>query len=270
MKKRITLGLAAALTMSTVAFAQPEPGTFSITPKVGLSMTNMLDEVADELVFEFVELDGYNHFYGRRAGDDIKYRLGFSGGVDFQWHRSERWAFVTGLYYSLQGCRFEHEYHRPDLLGNPALTFVSWDEKDERINLHYFSVPIMAKLYLGHGFALNGGVQVGWLWRAYEKHHVDFVLDKGGDHYIVSGAGDFEQTVEAGKLYGKDINEKITDQYHRVNIEIPVGFSYEYGPYVADVRAKIGTNDIADYGDAKVRNIGFVFSLGYRFDFNIR
>ena len=63
---------------------------------------------------------------------------------------------------------------------------------------------------------------------------------------------------------------KMMDWYHRFNIEIPVGISYEKGPYVADLRANIGTSDIADYGDAKVRNIGFVFSLGYRFDFKIR
>ena len=278
MKKRITLLFAAALSMSTVAFAQPEPGTFSITPRIGLSMTNLLDDNAQGLSFAY-----HQPFSGSIWGnelslyqggstlvfDEAKYRVGFTGAVDLQWHRSERWAFVTGVGYSMQGCRFEHDYQRPTLMNTQRKC--AWDVKDVRVNLHYLSVPVMAKLYLGHGLALNGGVQVGWLWRAYEKYHLDYVLGMSGDYYIFSsGRYHSYKNIEAGKLYGYDVEGKMNDDYHRVNIEIPVGFSYEKGPYVADLRANIGTNDIADYGDAKVRNIGFVFSLGYRFDFKIR
>lgn len=278
MKKRITLLFAAALSMSTLAFAQPEPGTFSITPRIGLSMSNLLDDNAQGLFFAYyqpysgyiLENDwGVHESVRTMSLSEVKYRVGFTGAVDLQWHRSERWAFVTGLGYSMQGCRFEHDYQRPTL-ANPQKK-CAWDVKDVRINLHYLSVPVMAKMYLGHGLALNGGVQVGWLLRAYEKHHLDYVLGMSGDYYIFSsGRYHSYKNIEAGKLYGYDVEGKMNDYYHRVNIEIPVGFSYENGPYVGDLRANIGTNDIADYGDAKVRNISFVFSLGYRFDFKIR
>jgi hypothetical protein len=66
MKKRITLLFAAALSMSTLAFAQPEPGTFSITPRIGLSMTNLLDDNAQGLSFAYLQ-----PFSGSNWGNEL-------------------------------------------------------------------------------------------------------------------------------------------------------------------------------------------------------
>ena len=203
MKKRITLLFAAALSMSTLAFAQPEAGTFSITPRIGLSMTNLLDDngqaVQSYYYRPFSGMIGEDEFllyHGAQSQilTDVKYRMGFTGSVDLQWHRSERWAFVTGVGYSLQGCRFDKEYHRPSLTNTFYAGYFDCDVKNVRINLHYLTVPVMAKLYVGQGFAFNGGLQVGWLWKSYMKHHWDYVLGMSGDFYLGSGFDEFKQT----------------------------------------------------------------------------
>jgi len=279
---RKILLVALALPMCVDVVAQHR--SFSIIPKAGMSATNVIDEshvfldyaftkkrlMEDDLPVVISQPDLSNEAYATLLLEDAKYRIGYEGGVDFQWRRNERWAFVAGIGYSLQGCKFGTDAYNPA----PKVGQNTWDVKDVQIDLHYLNVPALAKLYVGHGFAMNFGLQVGWLFKANFKSHLGYSFANSSEYFVFFVNDDRLENVEAGKLYERDVKCTIKDRFTPVDISLPLGFSYEYGHYVADARVNIGLMDISDtytisYSsyDATMRNIGFTMSVGYRFDF---
>lgn len=265
--------LLAALALPMCVDVVAQHRSFSIIPKAALSATNVIDEshvyldyaftkrlMEDDLPVVISQPDlSCEHFF--MLFEDAKYRIGYEGGVDFQWRRNERWAFVAGIGYSLQGCKFETGAYNP----TPKVGQNTWDVKDVQIDLHYLNVPALAKLYVGHGFAMNFGLQVGWLFKANFKSHLGYSFANSGEYFVFFVNDDRLENVEAGKLYERDVKCTIKDRFTPVDISLPLGFSYEFGRYVADARVNIGLMDISD--DATMRNIGFTMSVGYRFDF---
>lgn len=272
--------VALALPMCVDVAAQHR--SFSIIPKAGLSASNIIDESHVFVNYAFSERLNEDDLPIAISDPDLtsesmflilydaKYRIGYEGGVDFQWRRNERWAFVAGVGYSLQGCKFETNPYTP----GPRVGQNTWDVKDVQIDLHYLNVPALARLYVGHGFAMNFGLQVGWLFKANFKSHLGYSFAKSGEYYVVFVSDDRLESVEAGKLYERDVKCDIKDRFFPVDISMPLGFSYEFGHYVADARVNIGLMDISDTYtisyrsyEATMRNIGFTLSFGYRFDF---
>lgn len=271
-KKALLLG--STLMLSTLAMAQPEPGTFSIIPKVGVSTTTLTKEPGIEISFiNVAELSidekggyvvpSYHAFYGNVATSKTKYKVSYTAGVDFQWQCTERWALVSGVNYGLQGCQYENL----NLERSSEVDYLNyWDAKDINIDLHYLSVPVMAKFYLGHGFALNAGAQINWLMKGNLKTHLSYSFRDAGEHYFRYN-GDFNAiNVEADKLYESDKTTNMTDDMKRIEANIPVGISYEFGQYVADFRTNIGLTNVYKESSNKGRNLGFTLSVGYRFD----
>lgn len=265
-KKALLLG--STLMLSTLAMAQPEPGTFSIIPKVGVSTTTLTKEPG--IVISFIDMNHEDFgpsdpkpFVSSVATSKTKYRVSYTAGVDFQWQCTERWALVSGINYGLQGCQYENL----NLERSSEVDYLNyWDAKDINIDLHYLSVPVMAKFYLGHGFALNAGAQINWLMKGNLKTHLSYSYKEAGEHYIRYN-GDFcAINVEADKLYESDKTTNVTDDMKRIEANIPVGISYEFGQYVADFRTNIGLTNVYKESSNKGRNLGFTLSVGYRFD----
>ena len=270
-----TILFGSTLMLSTLAMAQPEPGTFSIIPKAGVSTTTLVDDNTLVLGFArvkkedfkevgFIPLNPYTEestgsYSSTRYLNRVKYRRAYTVGVDVQWQCSEHWALVSGVNYSLQGCRYEKDDFYPEEI---------WDVKDISIDLHYLSVPVIAKLYLGHGFALNAGAQVNWLMKGNIKSHLGYSFNESGDYVVAFVDKTFVvNNAEAGKVYESDRKSDITDDMKRIEVNLPLGFSYEYGRYVADIRSNVGLTNIYDSESGKRLNVGFTLSLGYRFDF---
>ena len=271
MKKRVFLFLH-LFVMSVVwtsAIAQPEQNTFSITPRIGISATNMIDDPTIEMPFVYARHTGpvNGRFTGltTRTLYNTNYRMAFAGSVDMQWTLNQRWAIVTGLGYSLRGCKYEDEY-------NPQVSsfeLVGWSVKDVRINMHYINVPVMAKLYIGKGFALNTGMQLDWLVRSNYRSRLGYIASADGEYSIGLINDSWTVNMDAEKLYEKDVIIKVNKNYKTFDMSIPLGFSYEYRHFVTDLRAYFGLADVTD-GQGRCKNIGFTLSFGYRFDFKIK
>ena len=116
----------AALVLSSVgAFAQYNAGDVTIQPKVGLNVTNLTG-----------------------GGSDAKYKAGFVGGAELEYHVSPTVGISGGVLYSMQGTKYNGQYKSTKFDGN--------------INLNYINIPILANVYVADGLALKAGVQPGF------------------------------------------------------------------------------------------------------------
>ena len=80
MKKFTTLCL--SLLFAATSFAQTEPGTFSLLPKVGLNLSSLTKST--------IELD---------------MRTGFCGGLELNYQLNKSFSLTLGALYSQQGCK---------------------------------------------------------------------------------------------------------------------------------------------------------------------
>ena len=115
--------LASILILSVTVFAQPEAGTFSIKPKVGLNIAY------------FGESQSLTYL----SPVSTSPRLGFAAGLEFEYQVRERVGLSAGAIYSQQG------------------------EKSSGLiaKVDYVNFPILANMYLAKGFAVKVGVQPG-------------------------------------------------------------------------------------------------------------
>ena len=209
---------------ATVVQAQPEAGTFSITPKLGFlsaSVTNMPD-------LPITETDG------------IKRALfpGFLIGAECEYQVTDMFSVSAGLNYTRQGSKWQN-YSRPDL---------GYELKDLQTALGYVNLPIMAKVYIFKGLAINAGVQLGYLTNASTQYKI--VYKKG--------------------LITKDDdeNENILDECNRLDVTIPLGISYDLSDQIVIGASYhlglIRLNKEKD-PDGDLRNRGLLLSIGYRY-----
>ena len=148
MKKLATLAI--ALFAAIGAFAQPEAGTFSLTPRVAIQMTNVTGGMYDK---------EYDYIGKTTAEGDM--RAGFAVGVDAGYQVSNHFALSAGLAYSLQGSGRDYE------LNDPSASFAIKDKS--KVDLSYLQIPILANVYLFKGFAVKAGVQPAFLLSAKDK-----------------------------------------------------------------------------------------------------
>lgn len=106
-------------------------------------------------------------------------------------------------------------------------------------SLHFLSVPLLVNFYIEPdilpGLALKAGVQMGYLLQGKET------------------------------LMG--VTNTNTDSFHRVNVSIPAGISYEYHGIVADLRYNIGLTNLCNHKvlDETWRSNSLWLTLGYQF-----
>ncbi len=231
--KRIILSLAVAA-MTATASAQPEPGTFSVIPRVGVAIANISNET-------FV-------YDGNSLGSG-KYREGLSAGADLQYQATDMLALSLGVAYARQGCKYKDS----DLsTANPG-SYTGYS--NVRNNLDYLNVPLMGHLYFAPGLSLNAGVQMGFLLHSSLAFDMaDVTINKDGSYTYTSQAEHVENS-------STDLNKK-------VDFSIPVGVSFEYANVVVDFRYNIGLTKIykSVLNDINSRNKVFALTVGYKLD----
>ncbi len=207
MKKFLVM---AAMVLSSVgAFAQYEGGEFTIQPKVGLNASST-------------------------SGDGTKFKAGFVGGVEGEYHFSKLVGLSVGVLYSQEGNKLKDGstsfYEDGKNIGGLST--------NQKLNLAYINVPILANVYVAKGLAVKAGIQPG---------------------FKVSAKNKFEASI-AGKSasYNEDL-----EGVNSVNFSIPVGISYEYANVCLDARYNIGVSHMFKDGD--VTGQVFQLTLGYKF-----
>ena len=127
MKKLVIM---AAFALSSVgAFAQQAVGTWSVTPKVGMTIANLSGDVAD-----------------------VKAKIGLVAGAEAEYQITDMISVTGGLFYSMQGAKFSIE-----------------DFGEAKTNLDYLNIPVLCNVYIAKGLAVKLGAQLGINVSAKEK-----------------------------------------------------------------------------------------------------
>ena len=236
--------IAAMMVAAVSANAQFEPGTWSIQPKIGGTISMMSNMPS----FQVKSLGGANVKLDRTP------IAGFVIGGEAEYQIAKAFSLAAGLNYSMQGSGWGDFEEK---IGNQK-----YNLKDSKIELGYINLPIVANVYLFKGFAIKAGVQFGFLTNANLKFNSSFSGDKSNVTY--------------------NFDSSIKDQCEKFDISIPVGVSYQVPtiPIYIDGRVNFGlkkvnknnTITIEDNNlkdaivlDKDPKNYVFQVTVGYKF-----
>lgn len=218
------------------ALAQERIGTFSIIPRVGVTVAN---------------LSNNKIYFGDNGAISSKSKSGFIVGADAYYQATDQVGVSLGVFYTSLGCKFDdHDV----LISAPASQGgeAKYDAyTDFSTTLNYVAVPLLAHVYVANGLALKAGVQASFLTGAKTEYTTrSFMLN------TETGA----RTYDSSTSQFEDTN---TDNYQKVDVSFPVGASYEYMNVVLDARYNLGLTKVDKINNSK--NRAFVFTVGYKF-----
>lgn len=226
--KRFILSFVTLVTILSTAAAQPEAGTFSIVPRIGVTLAKLSSD---------------NLYIAEGFALSPKYLPGMVVGADFEYQISNVFAVSAGAFYSQQGEKYDDYTEAHDI------TTKKWSEtRDIKNKYDYINVPIMLSVYGAKNLAFKVGAQFGFNTKAKtEMTTASFVRGEDGN----------ASTESVDKLKGNvDIK--------KFDFSIPIGISYEYMNVILDARYNLGLTKVYKHGvDGK--NSVFTFTAGYRF-----
>ena len=138
--------------------------------------------------------------------------------------------------YSTQGAKSEYSFSESG---------ISVDA-EEKINLGYLNLPVMAKYFVAPGFSIEAGPQVGFLLSAKNEYS-----------YSASGFGITESSSE-------EID--IKDDTESMDFSFNVGAGYEFTENIfVQARYNFGLTNIAKDTEGDIKNGVIQVSVGYKF-----
>lgn len=292
MKTRLLLLVLALAAMSQKTIAQPEIGQFSVTPKIGGSLSTLTGnpELRNRFLYtiqdETSRVTHGNHDIS--ISDQTEWTAGYSVGAELNYRKSKLMGFTAGLFYSQEGASFgDYEIDinstRCTMLNVTGYIPAHSDYasiRNVRMELGYLNVPLTANVYLGKGFSVGAGLQAGFL-----------VNDKITSEGTVMGMPYSNHLGNKEYQENKEVNGQICSLYLAMNqkdngsgfedikvnkllLSLPVNLSYEFNRYVVDLRycidlRKAGEWETVDSNymtkSANSRNQVVTLSVGYRF-----
>ena len=186
-------------------------------------------------LFGFVPANAQDINFGAKAGVNISSingdevesfdsRTGFHVGFVAEIVISETFSFQPELLYSAQGADYSED---------------GFESFEGSVKLNYLNVPLMAKFYVGEGFSLEVGPQIGLLLSATDEGESDgFSYDedikeylKGIDFGVNVGVGyKLEGGLNFGARYNlglSDVNDEYEEgEYKNGVIQAYVGFFF--------------------------------------------
>ena len=241
MKKCLFVSL--CLLSCALSYGQSRGGSFSITPRIGASISNLTNEV----LYASTGVDNGNDYELKS-----KYKAGLTFGAEVEYQATPVIGLSLGALYSMQGFRYP-EYAAKDEKTNAYYAF----DNNSRTNLQYINIPLLVNVYLYKGLALKAGVQMGLLVDAESKYD-DRTMTR-----TKNADGTYSYTYGDSKSTTTDMK----DAFNKVDFDIPVGLSYEYMNFVLDARYNIGLSNVykKDYVDYNSKNSFFTVTFGYKF-----
>ena len=225
--KRIAI-LIVLVTSTLVSMAQNKPGTWSVTPHVGVSFSSLLGgsgiyEITDN---EVAEVKPYT-------------LLGFIGGADVMYQASDVVGVSAGLSFVQAGCKFKDDKGKNSVVYN------------RNLRMNYVAMPILIHSYLLPGFSVKAGVEPTLLLGA-KSHEVQqsFDVDKEG---VMSNFHEDEFTIDIKK------------RMRKIGLSIPIGVSYEYKNVVLGALYHVGVFNIYKEGNSARKRV-IEMSVGYKFN----
>ena len=226
--KRITILFVAMSLSAMAATAQTEVGKFSLKPVAGITISDLTEE------------------------NDIPYnsKVGFTGGIEVEYGITPDLGVSLGVLYAQQGGKYEETNDTRSTANGEILASETTEYKAK---VDYINLPLLANFYVGHGFAIKAGVQMGVLvndkWTYSYDKEFNYQL---GEPYHIPDQDD-----------GIHTNAKMTDFGKSVDFGIPVGLSYEYHDFIVDARYYFGLTkiDSPNFGSNRCLSI----TLSYEF-----
>lgn len=202
--------------------------------------------------------------FSRIDGDaiviDTKWKTGFVAGAEFEIPVARTLSITAGADYSLIGT---------GLKGGIALSGNDYKAygKYKNINVSYISIPVQAKKYIGSGFAVHAGVEVGF--------KVSAKMNMEEDGIRTMRVTEQKHSPYLWENYTEKYDEDEWDNFRIAVIDIPIGISYEYKDFIlnASYRFEVLTGmhmapQDTPYADnsktLSARNHAILVTLGYR------
>ena len=214
------------VTSTLVSMAQNKPGTWSVIPHVGVSISSLLGgsgiyEVGDNMIVEVKP-----HAL-----------LGFVGGADVMYQASDVVGLSAGLSFVQAGCKFKD---------NKGKDYVFYDRN---LRMNYVTMPVLIHSYLFPGFSVKAGVEPTLLVSA-KSHEVQhsFEVDKEG---------------KKSNFHEDEFTIDMKNGMRKFGLSIPVGVSYEYENVVLGALYHVGVFNIYKEGDSS-RSSVLEVSVGYK------
>jgi len=224
--------LLALIGMSTMSWAQVDPGTFSVIPRVGLNLST----ISHASMTNEVGSMGSKSKAGAMAGLDLEYRV------------SDPLAASIGAFYSREGCNY-----KDNVLSHPAVG--TYDVLSRSyFTIDYLKIPLMVRWYATDKISLGTGLQVGFgLWNRTHTESQEVKVNKDGSY-----------------TYSTDIEKTNTKGNGLRNVlwSIPVSVGVEYEHVILDLRYSFPLSKVYKTqskslgGDERVKT--WTLSVGYR------
>lgn len=219
--KKIVM-MCALLVTSLSANAQYDPGTWSMQVKFGFGASHLTN-------MEKIPLSDSNA--------DTEFKGASMIGVDVQYQATKWFGIQSGINFWWQGSGWEE--------------FVEDNVKfeDNKFELNYVAVPVLANFYVARGLALKSGVQLGYMVNA----DVEMTAKAKVDNYKVTDITSID----------------VEDDCKKFDVSIPVGISYETNSdWIFGAQYNIGltkVNKESFEGVKDSKNGVFMFTVGWKF-----
>lgn len=192
--------MAAVALASVGAYAQHAVGSFTLQPKVGMTIANVTDV------------------------DDSSCRIGFIGGVEGEYQATDIFSVSAGVLYSMQGAKYDVKY------GSATA--------EATAKLDYINIPILANVYVAKGLAVKLGIQPAFNVNAsvsgkanvagYEAETGDYDIDaKSFDFSIPVGISYEYSNVVLDARYNWGLT-KVTDGADSKNSVFTITLGYKF------------------------------------------
>ena len=184
--------------------------------------------------------------------DDASPKIGAHVGGLVEIKITNKFAIQPELLLSLQGAKSTYRESAP------GYSYTS----ENKINLAYINVPVMAKFYVIPNLSLEAGPQLGVLVSAKNKYSETendggFVTSYSSTQDVKSGLKTVEAAFNIGASY-----YFTTNMFVQARFCIGLSSIDETGGYY---RVDNGNGNVYRYGGAAVQNNVFQASFGYRF-----
>ena len=254
--------LAALLMTASSVCAQQKAGTFSITPKIGVTASNFSGNMpltvayaistqmslSESGVFHTLSEENFPEM-GAIGFNESKNKFGFTAGVETQYQFSKIIGLSLGVFYTQQGASYDTKGYSYTSKGGVKVAI----NDNLKVNLNCVTMPILANVYIWKGLAVKAGLQPELA-----------VSKKTGGDVTISYQGQSLSAVHSD-----------VEGIKSFSLSVPVGVSYEYKNIVADLRYNIGVTDLRKDGDAGLignnssstsKNRTLLFTVGYKFE----
>lgn len=264
MKKHLLV--AVFLVCSSLLMAQPQAGSFSITPKVGMSLSDLSGKKPSLVLVSYNQED-YRKGTTLSAPDtyeaDVRCKsqcvTNICLGLEVQKQYTRKLGLTLGCYYAQLGAEFQPE---------EAAEF-SCSEYESA--LRYIQVPILGKCYLFKGLALEVGLQPGFLIGDDTRRVCTLRGTSFNESQTIKEAPyvfDGKENLYMTGVWGFDGIDK-----QDFDLSVVLGLSYEFKNVEIDARYHLSTIPVYDeeifasvYDKCKLRNSYLMFCVGYRFN----